>query len=60
MKYERIKTLNKSSLQQKLLEYRKEHFNLRFQKALGELQNVTRIRVVKKSISRISTALNNK
>lgn len=58
MKYEEIKKLDNKALQIELLKYKREYFNLRFQKALGELPNPARIKVVKKSIAKIFTALN--
>ncbi|AFC70924.1 50S ribosomal protein L29 [Rickettsia australis] len=36
---------------------KKELFNLRFQQALGELKNISRFSLVKKSIARIKTEL---
>lgn len=57
MKYEEIKNLDNKALQSELLKYKKEYFNLRFQKVLGELSNTSRIRVVKKNIAKIFTAL---
>ena len=58
MKYEEIKKLDNKALQIELLKYKREYFNLRFQKALGELPNPARIKVVKKNIAKIFTALN--
>mgnify|MGYP006099759033 CR=1 FL=1 len=58
MKFKEIKDLDNNALQNKLLQYKKEYFNLRFQKALKELSNTFRIRIVKKNIARIFTALN--
>lgn len=40
-----------------VLEHKKELFNLRFQKATGELENTARFREVKKSIARIKTLI---
>jgi large subunit ribosomal protein L29 len=37
---------------------KKELFNLRFQKTLGELKNVSRFAVVRKGIARINTEIN--
>ncbi|RST68177.1 50S ribosomal protein L29 [Candidatus Aquarickettsia rohweri] len=59
MKYQEVKNLDNKALQSELLKYKKEYFNLRFQKVLGELSNTSRIREVKKNIARIFTALNN-
>lgn len=55
MKAKELRNLSIDELKKKELELRKELFNLRFQLAKGELQNVRRIRVVKKDIARILT-----
>ena len=59
MKFKELKNLDKKTLQSELLKYKKEYFNLRFQKGLGELVNTSRIKEVKRIIARIFTALNN-
>ena len=38
----------------------KESFNLRFQKAGGQLENTARVRFVRRSIARILTVINSK
>ena len=40
-----------------LLDLRKEQFNLRFQRASGQLENVSRVRVVRRDIAKIMTVL---
>jgi large subunit ribosomal protein L29 len=40
-----------------LVKLKKEQFNLRFQKANGQLENTGRVRTVRKDIARIETAL---
>lgn len=52
-------TRNNSSeeLQAKLLDLKKELFNLRFQLTTGQLENPMRIREVKKSIAQIKTVI---
>ena len=40
-----------------LVGLKKEQFNLRFQKATGQLQNTSRQRQVKKDIARVKTVL---
>jgi large subunit ribosomal protein L29 len=47
-------------LQQKEKEMRKELFNLKFQKATGEIQNPKRIGAVRKDIARILTTITQK
>ena len=39
---------------------RSELFNLNFQNKVGQLQDTSRIRIVKKNIARVKTALNQK
>ena len=39
---------------------RSELFNLTFQNKVGQLQNTSRIRIVKKNIARVKTALTQK
>ena len=40
-----------------LLDLRKEQFNLRFQRATGQLEAVSRIKVVRHDIARVKTVL---
>ena len=42
-------------LQDELLSLKKEQFNLRFQRATGQLENTSRVRVVRRDIARIKT-----
>lgn len=55
-------TRNNSSeeLQAKLLDLKKELFNLRFQLTTGQLENPMRIREVKRSIAQIKTVIREK
>ena len=39
----------------KLLNLKKEQFNLRFQRATGQLENTSRVRVVRREIARVKT-----
>ena len=47
--------LSADQLQDELLSLKKEQFNLRFQRATGQLENTSRIRVVRRDIARIKT-----
>lgn len=58
MKFEELKNLDNNALQIELLKYKKEYFNLRFQKVLDELKDTSRMKVVKKNVARIFTVLN--
>jgi large subunit ribosomal protein L29 len=49
--------LDRTELEDKLAESRKELFNLRFQKATGQLDNTARIGNVKREVARILTLL---
>ncbi len=44
-------------LQDQLLQLKKEQFNLRFQKATGQLESTARVREVRRDIARILTTL---
>lgn len=55
MKVVELRELDTPQLSEKLSEYRKELFNLRFQHATAQLENTQRICVVKKNIARIQT-----
>ena len=47
--------LSTDQLQDELLSLKKEQFNLRFQRATGQLENTSRVRVVRRDIARIKT-----
>ena len=47
-------------LRDQLTQLKKEAFNLRFQAATNQLENTARMRVVKRSIARVNTILNEK
>ena len=51
----RLKT--DKELETRLLEMRKEQFNLRFQKATGQLTNTARMTAVRKEIAKIMTVI---
>lgn len=57
MKAGEARDLTTDELDDKLLQLKKEQFNLRFQKASGQLEKTTRIREVRKDIARIKTVL---
>ena len=50
-----IKTMTRDQLQDELLKLKKEQFNLRFQRASGQLENTSRVREVRRDIARIKT-----
>ena len=55
MKASEIKYMTDPELETKLAELKQELFNLRFQLAVNQLDNPTRIKTVKKDIARIKT-----
>ncbi|GAB4535438.1 MAG: 50S ribosomal protein L29 [Parvularculaceae bacterium] len=57
MKMNDIRDLTEDQLGDKLLELRKEQFNLRFQQASGQLENTARMREVRRTIARLKTAM---
>ena len=60
MKQSELKDKNVDQLNEDLGSLKKEAFNLRFQKASGQLENTARVRVVRRSIARILTILSSK
>ena len=60
MKTSEIKKLSQSQLKKELLSYKKEQFNLRFQKINSQVKNTARYKMVRKSIAKILTFLNKK
>ena len=55
MKTADIKSLVADELVQKEKDLREELFNLKFQHAIGKLENTSRLRVLKKDVARIIT-----
>jgi large subunit ribosomal protein L29 len=58
MKIEDLRTKTQDQLKAELAVLKKEAFNLRFQKAGGQLENTARVRQVRRGIARIQTLLN--
>jgi large subunit ribosomal protein L29 len=57
MKASDVRAKSNDELTTQLGELRKEQFNLRFQRASGQLENTSRVRAVRRDIARIMTAL---
>ena len=57
MKASELRNRSQAELDAKLLELKKELFNLRFQQAINQLDNPMRISAVKKDIARVNTVL---
>lgn len=50
-----LKAMTVDQLQDELVKLKKEQFNLRFQRATGQLENTSRVRAVRRDIARIQT-----
>ncbi|MGA9600572.1 MAG: 50S ribosomal protein L29 [Methylocystis sp.] len=50
-----LRALSDDQLNDELLKLKKEQFNLRFQRATGQLENSSRVRVVRRDVARIKT-----
>ena len=59
MKINELKNKTIDQLKSILIDLKKESFNLRFQKANGQLENTSRVKVVKRSVARVLTLVNN-
>ncbi len=57
MKASDLRTKTVDELKDSLMDLRKERFNLRFQKASGQLENTARVRQVRRDIARVKTIL---
>ena len=55
-----LKALSPDQLNDELLNLKKEQFNLRFQKATGQIEKTHRVDEVRKDIARIKTHLRTK
>ncbi|WOI54474.1 50S ribosomal protein L29 [Parvularcula sp. LCG005] len=55
MKSQEVRDLSDDQLSGKLLELKQEQFNLRFQRASGQLEKTARVQVVRRDIARIKT-----
>jgi large subunit ribosomal protein L29 len=50
-----LKAMSTDQLSDELLNLKKEQFNLRFQRATGQLENTGRVKEVRKDIARVKT-----
>ncbi|ABS66932.1 MULTISPECIES: 50S ribosomal protein L29 [Xanthobacter] len=60
MKAEDVRALSPDQLADELLKLKKEQFNLRFQKATGQLENTARSKQIRRDIARIKTVQTDK
>ncbi len=54
-RYADLKVMTDDQLNDEVLKLKKEQFNLRFQRATGQLENTSRVRVVRRDIARAKT-----
>ena len=55
LKVEDIRRMTADQMDDEILKLKKERFNLRFQRATGQLENTSRIREARRDIARIKT-----
>jgi large subunit ribosomal protein L29 len=55
MKSDDLRTMTLDQLDDEFLKLKKERFNLRFQRATGQLENTARVRQVRRDIARVKT-----
>ncbi|MFZ5835309.1 MAG: 50S ribosomal protein L29 [Pseudomonadota bacterium] len=58
MKAAELREKTADQLQDEILKLKKEQFNMRFQKATGQLENTARVGQVRRDIARMKTILN--
>jgi large subunit ribosomal protein L29 len=60
MKIDDVRGMSPDQLAEQLVSLKKEQFNLRFQKATGQVEKTHRVDEVRKDIARIKTVLRGK
>ena len=50
-----LKAMTEDQLGEEVLKLKKEQFNLRFQRATGQLENTSRVKIVRRDIARAKT-----
>ena len=55
MKAGDVRAMTPDQLSDELMKLKKEQFNLRFQRATGQLENTGRVREVRRDIARVKT-----
>ena len=58
MKAADVRAMTLDQIDDEVLKLKKEQFNLRFQRATGQLENTARVRQVRRDIARVQTLLN--
>ncbi|MEP6344133.1 MAG: 50S ribosomal protein L29 [Maricaulaceae bacterium] len=52
-----LRALTEDQLNDKLVALKKEQFNLRFQKAIGQMEKTARVRIVRRGVATVKTIL---
>jgi large subunit ribosomal protein L29 len=60
MKVADIRAMSVDQIDDEVLKLKKEQFNLRFQRATGQLENTARVREVRRDIARLKTIVRQK
>jgi large subunit ribosomal protein L29 len=60
MKAPDIRPMTVDQIDDEVLKLKKEQFNLRFQRATGQLENTSRVREVRRDIARLKTVARQK
>jgi large subunit ribosomal protein L29 len=55
-----LRVMSDDQLNDEVLRLKKEQFNLRFQRATGQLENTSRVREVRRDIARVKTIASQK
>jgi large subunit ribosomal protein L29 len=55
MKAADVRAMTIDQIDDEVLKLKKEQFNLRFQRATGQLENTARVRVIRRDIARLKT-----
>ncbi len=60
MKASDLRDKTPDQLDDELVKLKKEQFNLRFQAATGQMENTSRVRIVRREIAKVKTVLREK
>ena len=60
MKTSDARAMTPDQIEDEVLKLKKEQFNLRFQRATGQLENTSRVRQVRRDIARLKTVVRQK
>ena len=55
MKAEDVRRMTLDQLEDEVVKLKREQFNLRFQRATGQLENTSRVRAIRRDIARMKT-----